>query len=230
MGHINTEYVETLLNEKRPKVFVETGTFKGGIPQRMLMDGTFDKWDKVYTIELNNEMCKVASKRYSLYEEMGVGNFNRDTEDKDETFDSRKEYFNSKLVLLQGDSSDKLKDVITEVDEPIAFWLDAHAGAKEGYARGEVDCPLIAELEAIKTHSINNHFIAIDDADLFGQVQYKDNQIVCDYSDVTREVVEKLLLEINPMFTIEYVSPFGQLMLVAYVKNVIESKSGWWTE
>ena len=58
MGHIDTEYVETLLDDKRPKVFVETGTFKGGIPQRMLMDGTFDKWNKVYTIELNRELYK----------------------------------------------------------------------------------------------------------------------------------------------------------------------------
>jgi len=227
MGQIDTKFINSKTKNK-PKVFVETGTFAGGIPQKMLDDGTFSEWGKVYTIELNNEMCKVASNRYSQYENVGVGKFDRNTNDKDESFDSRKEYFNGKLVLLQGDSSNRLKDVIDEVDEPIAFWLDAHAGAKEGYARGEVDCPLIKELEIIKSHSIKNHFISIDDADLFGQVQYKDGEVVCDYSDITRERVEKLLLEINPMFTIEYVTPFGQLMLVAYEKDVIESESGWW--
>ena len=48
-------------------VFIETGTFKGGIPQRMLEDGSFGQWTKIYTIELNLEMCKIASKRYSLF-------------------------------------------------------------------------------------------------------------------------------------------------------------------
>ena len=229
MGQIDTKFINKTINNK-PKVFVETGTFAGGIPQKMLDDGSFSEWDKIYTIELNNDMCKVASKRYFLYDELGVGKFNRDTDDKDETFNSRKEYFNGKLILLQGHSSDRLKDVIDEVSEPIAFWLDAHAGAKEGYARGEVDCPLINELEVIKHHSIKNHFIAIDDADLFGQVQYKDGEVVCDYSDITRERVEKLLLEINSLFSIEYVSPFGQPMLIAYEKSVIKSKSEWWNK
>ena len=225
MGQITTEFINNKIKDK-PKVFVETGTFKGGIPQRMLMDGTFGEWDKVYTIELNPEMCKVASKRYSLFEK--GGNFDTNTDEKDETFNNRKEFFNGKLVLLQGDSSERIKDVLDEVDEPIAFWLDAHAGAKEGYARGEFDCPLIQELEAIKNHKIKNHFISVDDADLFGQVQYKDGEVVCDYSNVTRDTIKNILLEMNPMFSIDYVSPFGQLMLTAYEKSLVGNEKSWW--
>ena len=128
MGHITTEYINTLSKDK-PSVFIETGTFKGGIPQLMLEDGTFNQWEKIYTIELNEEMCKIASKRYSLYE---AGQpFDRDTDEKDETFNGRKEFFGGKLVLIQGDSGKKLKDVLSEINEPCVFWLDAHAGAKK---------------------------------------------------------------------------------------------------
>jgi len=229
MGHINTEYIENILKDKRPKVFVETGTFKGGIPQRMLMDGTFDKWDKVYTIELNNEMCKIASKRYSLFEK--GENFNTDTDERDESFNDRKEFFNGKLVLLQGDSSERIKDILEEVNEPIAFWLDAHAGSKEGYSRGEVDCPLIQELELIKNHKIKNHFIAVDDADMLGEVQYKDNEIVCDYSEIKRENVLKILeQEFENKYEVNITQPFGQQMLVAVPSEKISNDDNWWLE
>tara|TARA_Y100000590_G_scaffold401769_1_gene486904 strand:+ start:2770 stop:3459 length:690 start_codon:yes stop_codon:yes gene_type:complete len=229
MGHINTEYVETLLNEKRPKVFVETGTFKGGIPQRMLMDGTFDKWDKVYTIELNNEMCKIASKRYSLFEKGQP--FNTDTDEKDESFNKRKEFFGGKLVLIQGDSGEKLEEILSEVDEPIVFWLDAHAGSKEGYERGEVDCPLLQELELIKNHKIKNHFIAVDDANMLGQLQVKDGETVCDYTSITMDKVKEKMSQFEVDYTIDITKPFGQDMLVATPRETIfaGSNDNWWS-
>jgi hypothetical protein len=158
-------------------------------------------------------MCKIASKRYSLYEEGKP--FDRDTDEKDETFNGRKEFFDGKLVLVQGDSAEKLNEVLSEINEPCVFWLDAHAGAKEGYARGEVDCPLIQELEAISKHSIKNHVITVDDASLLGQVQYNNGEVVCDYSDITKERVESILNNINPKFSVSYPSPFNQLMLVS---------------
>ena len=231
MGHITTDFINSF-SKNKPSVFVETGTFKGGIPQRMLQDGTFNEWEKIYTIELNEEMCKIASKRYSLYE--SGGSFNQDTDEKDETFKDRKEFFGGKLLLVQGDSGEKLKDVLSEIHEPCVFWLDAHAGAKEGYARGEVDCPLIQELETIKKHNVKNHIVTIDDADLLGQKQYKDGNVVCDYSDITRDRVEKLLSEINSNFSVSYPSPFGQLMVVS-LENVkdeseIIKSNNWWNE
>jgi hypothetical protein len=221
MGHITTEYINTLSKDK-PSVFIETGTFKGGIPQLMLEDGTFNQWEKIYTIELNEEMCKIASKRYSLYE---AGQpFDRDTDEKDETFNGRKEFFGGKLVLIQGDSGKKLKDVLSEINEPCVFWLDAHAGAKEGYARGEVDCPLIEELDVISNHNIKNHIITVDDADLLGQIQYNGGDIVCDYSDMTREKVESMLKSINSDFSVSYPEPFGQSMLVSLEREVFENQ------
>ena len=222
MGYITTDYVNSLTN-KKPSIFIETGTFKGGVPQMMIEDGTFNQWKKVYTIELSEEMCKIASKRYSLYESGEP--FDRNTDEKDETFDGRKEFFNGRLVLVQGDSGEKLNEILSEIDEPCVFWLDAHAGAKEGYARGEVDCPLIEELNCISKHHIKNHVVTVDDASLFGRVERKDGEIVCDYSNVTKDRIESILKEINSDFEINYTNPFNQLMLTSLVKDKVEDKS-----
>lgn len=219
MGYITTDYINTLTDNK-PTIFIETGTFKGGVPQMMLDDKTFNQWEKIYTIELNEDMCKIASKRYSLYE---AGEpFDRDTNEKDETFNGRKEFFGGKLVLVHGDSSEKLKEVLSEIDKPCVFWLDAHAGAKEGYARGEVDCPLIQELEVISEHSVKNHIITVDDASLLGRIQHSEGNVVCDYSQITTDKVESILNKINPKFNISYPSPFNQLMLVSLEKEIIK--------
>ena len=133
--------------------------------------------------------------------------------------------------MIEGDSSEKLKEVLKEINEPACLWLDAHAGSKKGYARGAVDCPLIQELNAIKNHGVKEHFIAIDDAHLFGQVQKTDGEIVCDYSNVPRDLVDSLIKQIKSEYKIEYISPYGQMMLIAYIEKpeVVES-SEWWSE
>ena len=229
MGQIKTDYIESL-PVTFPKTFVETGTYLGGIPLMSLVDKSFEKWDKMYTIELSEKCCKIASTRYKLYEELGIDhNFEEkwsDEEDKD--FNNRKSYFDDKLHLLQGDSSDRLKDVMDEVDERCAFWLDAHAGAKNLYTRGKVDCPLIEELEIIKNHHIKDHLIAIDDAHLFGEKEYKNGKLVCDYSNITREKIEDIIKSINSDYIVQYHQPYGQLMLVAYVEPLIDNGGDWW--
>jgi len=192
-----------------------------------------DVFNKVYTIELSIDACKIASNRYSLFEKynLDVTKFDEDTNEKDETFNGRKEFFDGKLILIQGDSSEKLKDVLNEVNEPICFWLDAHAGSKKSYARGGVDCPLIQELEVIKNHGIKDHFIAVDDSHLFGAKQKKDGEVICDYSDITKEMVEKILKDINKDYKIEYISPYGQLMLISYFnEKLFISSNDWWNK
>ena len=75
MGHIETNIIQNFVfDNNNPKIFIETGTFKGGTPQFMLDDGSFEYWKKIYTMEINPEMCKIASKRYSLYEKFGDSN------------------------------------------------------------------------------------------------------------------------------------------------------------
>ncbi len=68
--------------------------------------------------------------------------------------------------LVQGDSGQKLPELLNEIDRPVLFWLDGH------YSSGittsaETHTPVIAELKAILNHSIKQHVILIDDARCF---------------------------------------------------------------
>ena len=68
--------------------------------------------------------------------------------------------------LIQGDSRYVLKDIISKIDVPITFWLDAHRSG--GLTVGELIPPLLEELEQIKVHSIKTHTIMIDDLRCWG--------------------------------------------------------------
>lgn len=207
-----------------PNVFIETGTYLGGVPQ-LIMDNYKDLfYRKLYTIELGDWQAKTAAYRYKLYEKFSYDNshFDKHTKEQVETLERRTEYFNGRLTLINGDSSECLSEVLSEVDEQALIWLDAHAGAQK-YARGVEDVPLFKELEAIKNHHIKNHIIAIDDAHLFGKVQYSNNPAeknkpICDYSHVTPERVSDQIKDINPNYQTGIANPFGHAMFIGVVK------------
>ena len=210
MGYILPEIYQSICNDSKqelPKVFVETGTFKGGIPHRIMettgqLDACFDTY---YTIELGEDICRVASKRYHYFEEFNCKpSFDMmHTDEQDENFSVRGEYFDGRLNLINGDSAIELTKLLDTINEPVCFWLDAHAGAQK-YARGTKDVPLLQELEVIKNHPIKNHIIAIDDAHLFGESQTdRSGTVICDYRDVTFERIREKILEINPKYDVE---------------------------
>ena len=221
MGYILPEIYQSICHEnnlKLPKIFIETGTFKGGIPHRMLETyGTLDPFKKIYTIEIDEDICKVASKRYKLFEKYkgDTSKFNPHTDKKDETFKDRGEYFDEKLVLLCSDSPVMLKKILNDINEPCCFWLDAHAGSIK-FARSKIDCPLLQELSIIAEHKIKNHIIAIDDVDMFGKRQTVRGKVVCDYSYITVDTVKEKLFEINPNYDIGIYAPYQMEMLLAF--------------
>ena len=132
MGQIKTDFIETLPMVK-PDIYVETGTYLGGTALMTLIDKSFNRWDKIYTIDLSEKCCKISSTRYKLYEKFGVDHAFKGqwSHDEESEFQDRKSYFDGKLNLLHGDSAARLKDVLNETDQRCAFWLDAHAGNKE---------------------------------------------------------------------------------------------------
>lgn len=223
MGYILPEYYGFLSNKKNrelPNILIETGTFKGGLAHRFLETfKSISPFQKIYTFELGENICKIASKRFKLYEEFNgdLSKFNFHTDELDETFKNRESYLNNSIHLINKDSVAGLKELLTQIDEPCCFWLDAHAGAAK-YAKGPKDVPLLDELEIISNHHIKNHIIAIDDAHLFGQLQYdsKTGEKVCDYRDITYENVSDALLKINEMYTVEVTQPYKHKMFVAY--------------
>lgn len=225
MGYILPEIYESVCSQsgqQLPKVFIETGTFKGGIPLRMLeTNQSLDPFKKVYTIELGHDICKIASMRYKRLEQFGtVAKEILHTDDMDIEFqkDSVMTYFSNQLSLINADSAQGLRNILPSINEPVCFWLDAHAGAQK-YARGVVDVPLLLELEAIKNHTIKNHIIAIDDAHMFGIKQVDElGNIVCDYSGTTYDTIKNYILSINSSYDVGLYEPYGMKMLIAYVK------------
>jgi hypothetical protein len=226
MGYILPEIYQSLCqsnNMTMPKVFVETGTYKGGIAHHIIertkkLDECFNHY---YTIELSEDICKCASKRYKYIEEYNfdVPYDKLHTDEMDHMFNKSQSYFNNRLTLINGDSAVELKNVLDKLNEPACFWLDAHSGAQQ-YAKGDQDVPLLSELDHIRDHHIKSHIIAIDDAHLFGKTQIdKQGNVVCDYSHVTFDIVKEKLLEINPLYDVGLYAPYNMLMILAYVQQ-----------
>jgi hypothetical protein len=68
--------------------------------------------------------------------------------------------------LVQGDSGEALASIVSTLQVPALFWLDAHFSGGVT-ARGGIDPPVGNELTAILAHPIRQHVVLIDDARLF---------------------------------------------------------------
>lgn len=112
-----------------------------------------NEFEKIYTIELGRELYEKA-----------VYNFRN----------------KNHIKVLQGDSGERLKDVINELNEHALFWLDAHYSMGIT-AKGNKECPIYEELSTILTHKLN-HVILIDDADNFvGKGDYPKAEELSDF-------------------------------------------------
>lgn len=75
------------------------------------------------------------------------------------------------VLIIQGDSSEVLPDVLRGLDVPALFWLDAHYSG--GFtARAASDTPIVRELESVLGHPVRKHVILIDDIREFGSAGY----------------------------------------------------------
>lgn len=129
-------------------------------------------FEKVYTIELSEHFYKEALKRFA---------------------------HNEKIVCIFGDSTEKLKEILNDLDVPAVFWLDGH-WSMGNTAKGEKAVPVFEELEAIKNHHIKNHVILIDDLRLMGDV----NEPIKEWSSISLQDVKNKCLEINPDYKFSF--------------------------
>jgi len=71
------------------------------------------------------------------------------------------------VVLIHGDSGQALREIVSELEEPALFYLDAHYS--EGRtSRGHVAPPILCELDQIFCGEDQRQVILIDDARCFG--------------------------------------------------------------
>ena len=70
------------------------------------------------------------------------------------------------IRIIQGDSGKVLSDILKDIREQAIFWLDGHYSAGIT-SKGEKDCPIFEELNAILENQKYNHVLLIDDARCF---------------------------------------------------------------
>ena len=132
----------------KTKIFIETGTFLGG-----MIFAQRKNFNEIHTIELMEKYYKDA-----------VENFKNDAH----------------IHCYLGDSSEVLWKIMPKIKKRALFWLDGHYSI-DIFARGNKDCPVLEELEAIFNNA-HNHIILIDDArDFTGKGDYPTVKEVKDY-------------------------------------------------
>jgi hypothetical protein len=103
-----------------------------------MVEAQRSNFKKIFSIELQHDLAEKAKERF-----------------KDV----------SHIKILEGDSGRLLKAILMDVKEPAIFWLDAHYSGGLT-ARGNSECPIYQEIDAIFTTK-ENHLLLIDDARLF---------------------------------------------------------------
>lgn len=93
---------------------------------------------KIYSIELSHEFYLAAVNKFKRF---------------------------NHIHLIEGDSSEMLKEVILQINKPCLFWLDGHYSGGDT-AKGKLNCPIYGELDTVFTKSFD-HVLVIDDANDF---------------------------------------------------------------
>lgn len=143
------------------------------------------RFKRVYSIELSEELHARATKR-----------FRRDKQ----------------VTIVLGDSGKTLPLIMDQLDKPAIFWLDGHYS--DGItARGEKDCPIFEELDAIFSGKPLDHVLLIDDARCFvGQGDYP-----------TIEALTAFVLSKRPHYQLEVKNDIIRYFPTAHSSNHLES-------
>jgi hypothetical protein len=104
-----------------------------------MVEAQKNRFTKIVTIELSEKLFHDAKKRFS----------------KD-----------GNVTVVHGDSGRVLYEVLKDIKSPAIFWLDGHFSGGIT-VKGDKECPIFEEINAIFTTSDFNHILLIDDARLF---------------------------------------------------------------
>lgn len=93
----------------------------------------------IYSIDVSRAMAEDARRRFASYPH---------------------------IHIIEGDSSAQLPAILSAIDEPSLFWLDAHYVPESRHVTGgdPQRSPILDELCAIFSHRVREHVILVDDA------------------------------------------------------------------
>ena len=127
---------------------------------------------------------------------------------------------NSNVELILGDSSKVLSSVVSSINEPITFWLDAHymwndpnQDINEHPGRGKI--PLIEELEQIKNHPIKSHTLLIDDLEPLADLSNKGDDPPTGSVETQVDNLKNFVSTINNNYRFEVITLPGLGMFLA---------------
>ncbi|URM31143.1 hypothetical protein LLY41_11905 [Cytobacillus firmus] len=131
--------------------------------------------------------------------------------------EAKQKFFHEPNVeILHGDSGKILTDVLNDIHEPCLFWLDGHYIPNTNYtARGELDTPIMQELEQIFNHYCKEHVILIDDARCF----IGPNPVLNGYPTIKE--LKEFVYKKNPELTFEVLDDIIRIFKKKVSKNDI---------
>ena len=110
-----------------------------------MVAATRRKFNRIVSIELDETLWRKAKEKFARYEHISI---------------------------IRGDSSEVLPGVVASVPGPCLFWLDAHYSGGIT-ARGDVETPIMKELQVILDRATRGDVVLIDDArDFVGKNDY----------------------------------------------------------
>lgn len=161
------------------EIFIETGSYHGGGIMYALDAG----FQHIISVDQDKNNLLICKERF---EALGVID---------------------KIQLVHGNSGEQLPKILSTIDKPCTFWLDAHGQFFDFESQTENLFPLFEELSSIAGHHIKTHTILIDDI------------LHLTHPDVTgwdRNKIEAAIKQINPLYKIEYRSnPVMNNILIA---------------
>jgi len=148
-----------------------------GTYQGAMIHAVKKNFKQIYSIELKEAFYRKAKKRFEK---------------------------NNHISIIYGDSTIQLKKILQKINKPCLFWLDAHYSGV-GTARGDLETPVMEEMNLILKHSNLNHIILIDDARCFiGEKDYpsieKVKNLVYNYHEDWMFIVEDDIIRIHSKF------------------------------
>jgi hypothetical protein len=105
----------------------------------------------------------------------------------------KNKYKGNKIHFSLGDSATELGKIVQSVAGNSIFFLDGHwSGDSTG--KGIKDCPLLEEINHIKTHHKGSAIIIIDDVRIFGKGPRSKTE-TCDWEDISAVKIIELIAD-----------------------------------